>query len=531
MLPFSTRHVPRRRALPNDIGEELKDLQRKLSHVSLEHEKGFTEDTGVDEDAIENLLPLHENQIKQALYSDVADYHLRAIIKLRKFLCLDEVIEKTQRFLALNILDRLIFFLKDPNSSRELQYETCWILTNVSAGLTEHTLVIVNAGFVPVLIDLLSCGSGSVRSQAAWTLGNIAGENSLLRDSVINAGILEPLLQIWHCKFDDDFKKRSALHVAIWVFANLCRWKRPDWTQLCKAFPIILQVINYNDDEIVSEACWALSRIFHSKHEVIDELIRSGVVDKLVQLLESPKPSILNPVLRALTNIASGSDDQTQLIINAGVLPRIKPILYKQSFSVRQEALMVISNIAAGTRNQVQSLIDGEVMADVLVIMSDEINMGLKKEACWVLSNATSVKDYDQIRYLVNAGVYVTVLQFLGQTLDDYQAMQKALECLGNIFTAGGEDANTNPFVKYLRDSHKLDEFLRFAQVAANGADQPNDELDYEWYSDYNQAPSTPKERVLHLFVCLLQRWFGKDMDERVMYQGILSGVAGVSLG
>ncbi|KAJ1569926.1 hypothetical protein HK096_009791, partial [Nowakowskiella sp. JEL0078] len=140
-------------------------------------------------------------------------------------------------------------------------------------------------GFVPPLIELMSSPFTKVRTQAAWALGNIAGENADLRDYLLKEGILLPLLEIWK-RTDDRNEKRSALHVAIWVYANICRWKSRNWEQLSIAFPTVEEVLTYKDDDIVSEACWALSRIFHGRHKSIDLFLRQGVCQKMVYLLK-----------------------------------------------------------------------------------------------------------------------------------------------------------------------------------------------------------------------------------------------------
>jgi hypothetical protein len=69
-----------------------------------------------------------------------------------------------------------------------VQFETAWAITNVAA--TEYTAQVVEAGATPGLIRLLESPAAIVREQAAWCLGNIAGDCPKFRDFVLSSGAL-----------------------------------------------------------------------------------------------------------------------------------------------------------------------------------------------------------------------------------------------------------------------------------------------------------------------------------------------------
>ena len=85
----------------------------------------------------------------------------------------------------------LIVSLLQRNDLDKVQFEAAWALTNIAS--TQYTEEVVTCGAVTDLTRLLLSGNADVREQSAWCLGNIAGDNPILRDVVLNAGALAPL--------------------------------------------------------------------------------------------------------------------------------------------------------------------------------------------------------------------------------------------------------------------------------------------------------------------------------------------------
>ncbi|CCI43787.1 unnamed protein product [Albugo candida] len=375
------------------------------------------------------------NKIDIGLNSENADLQLEAAKKLRILLSSERDL-LIRQMLEKNWTPRLIKWLR-LRDRPTLQVEALWALTNIAAGATDNTAVLLQNGVIPTLVSLLDSSNEEVLEQSVWVLGNLAGEGSATRDLVLNAGALAPLVN--NLK-KTSWDRLSLLRILTWTLSNLCDGQPRPVFDISIVLPYLAKMLASTDTEILSHICWAFSHLCDGPSAHIQAVVDSDVCFRLVELLSHSSWRVTKPALRAIGNIVCAEDDHdyTQHIIECGAVPSLRRLIAHSNREIQKEACWTLSNIAAGTVDQIQCVLDSGCIPSLMNLASAEAtDAEVKSEACWVVLNATSCGSDSQIEYLVNEGC----IQILGNLLEETSMVMMALEGLERILQVGELEA------------------------------------------------------------------------------------------
>ncbi|KAJ2722281.1 Importin subunit alpha-1 [Coemansia sp. Benny D115] len=297
-------------------GEQNVEIRRQKRNESLAKKRNFNAPGdaagGLSDSDDEDQLSAANSELQaqlpemiNKLYSESLDDQLEAITRFRKLLSKEnnppiaEVIE-------CGVVPRFVELLRAEQTV--IQFEASWALTNIASGSSQQTQVVIDEKAVPIFIELLDHPFADLREQAVWALGNIAGDSPKCRDYVLSEGALAPLLRLL-----SENHKLSMLRNATWTLSNFCRGKspQPEWSMISPALPILSKLVYSVDEEILTDACWAISYLSDGANEKIQAVIEAGVCRRLVELLMHPMTTVQTPALRSVGNIVTGDDMQT----------------------------------------------------------------------------------------------------------------------------------------------------------------------------------------------------------------------------
>jgi importin subunit alpha-1 len=269
---------------------------------------------------------------------------LAAVSAIRRLLSIEDG-PPIEAVVVSGAVPHLVNLLRRGESNETLQCEAAWALTNVASSTSLHAQSVIDAGALPLLVDLLHSTFETVRDQAVWALGNLASD---FRDAVIATGCAPRLAEIATTEVSPKLLSRIA-----WVMENVCRGTPSvSFASIRCLVEPLGRLLHSTDDETATYAGRALAHAAGATEDLEAAspvqlmLDTAGVADRLVKLMMMRRASgnLKMAALRAVGAImAAGNGRQTRHMLDAGCLTPIGELLSCANRDLRRQAAWTIS--------------------------------------------------------------------------------------------------------------------------------------------------------------------------------------------
>ncbi|KAI8902678.1 armadillo-type protein [Globomyces pollinis-pini] len=408
---------------------------------------------------------------------------LWGVTKIRKYVCGEGSDERVQELIQFRVLDRLLYFL-DGHTDPDVIFETLWIVTNIAAGPTSHTTILVDMGYLPYLGRLLQHELGPIRTQAAWAIGNIIGDREGYRDLILQNNLLPLILNIWKVNtFDTEAARVESKRISFWIVDNMCRYK-PDWHLMKPA-------LDFNHSYINHRICWAIARVLHQsgRNLDIDSIVTQDMCNRMVEILRTNCSLTTHPILRALINMACSKNSMhLQYIVNANVLPVLEYYLrcdgrLGSRGSYELFAIQILGNLASKEIYAVEISQYESLTKWLVENLEKSKDQECRNELCITIRNMLYHRNLSVSGILIKFKILRHLNSFLNRVVSNSKIQLIALEAIHHF--------SHTPFrcrSDYLAEFQKLGLFSSLVEIYTAASGQYLDEMDH----DDNDVVSEP---------------------------------------
>ncbi|KAG8925233.1 hypothetical protein FRC01_010461 [Tulasnella sp. 417] len=369
------------------------------------------------------LTPDHQirPEIVEGMRSQSPQVQLKSAIIFRRLtLLLGPPAEVSAKIIIdAGILPVIIELLSSDDSG--LVSESAWTIANMSAGTSEQTSPIVEGGAIPKLIAVFRSAPNETKMRGLLALGNMLADSNPLRELVLEEGGLGPAADVLE---DPERYSEKFVEVAAWMIAIGTREdsERRILSRTTKPIvPILLKfILSYPDDTAkpLSQAIKSLRR-FVTNVKAIEMVASSGIIPRLVRLCqhEAENDSVQEDALRFLSRLTTGDSKHVQAVLDNGFLDVLNFCLAAR-FKV-SVACWAVAYIARGTISQGITLLESPIIPLVVGIASDvDASLSSRQEAAKALSYAARTASFKPQRLgpLLGAGCIEALAELLALT-------------------------------------------------------------------------------------------------------------------
>ena len=337
----------------------------------------------------------------------------------------------------------------------QLQYESSWICTNISA--SDFCQVLDQSDLLPSLVYLLGSSRNEVMVQAAWSLGNIVANTQEERDKVIKLGGLSLLIK----SFYQVSSNKRQTETILWTINNLIR-KKPhlNYKVIRSAFAVLFPSLFNKSLSSHIDICWSI-KAFMNEEEIINELMKKETIKLLKSFCYSKTNKLAAVALQIFGAIFYKSSVFCKLILEDNFASTLADCINHGNREVKRYAIWAVANLTGEKSNLLHYLFKASIFELIFKLIETSHTL-ITSECCWAICNACVVCNTDELVKLIDMGLIASMTYFLEKEMNTGIVLEALFAVLkvGREFTT---NEGKNVFAMALENCGGLDLVRKYA--------------------------------------------------------------------
>ncbi|GAB2266576.1 hypothetical protein Dimus_001572 [Dionaea muscipula] len=267
----------------------------------------------------------------------------------------------------------------------------------------EHQQLIVDAGALPYLVDLLkrhrSCSNAravnGVIRRAADAITNLAHENSSIKTRVRMEGGVPPLVELLE-SVDTKVQRAAAGALRTLAFKND---ENKNQIVECNALPSLILMLQSKDPAIHYEAVGVIGNLVHSSPNIKKEVLLAGALQPVIGLLNSCCSESQREAALLLGQFAAADSECKVHIVQRGAVQPLIEMLHSHDVQLREMSAFALGRLAQDSHNQAGIAHCGGLLP--LLKLLDSKNGSVQHNAAFALyglaDNEDNVTDFIRV--------------------------------------------------------------------------------------------------------------------------------------
>ncbi|KAL7058649.1 hypothetical protein AAHC03_013139 [Spirometra sp. Aus1] len=290
-------------------------------------------------------------------------------------------------------------------------------------------------GVVSLLTAALDAKSDSIVFEAAWALTNIASGESHHTQGVVDSGASPKLINLL------SHKDIRIAEQCIWALGNIAGDGTSQRDMLIRMGVVepTLRLLDraWGSPGVVANIAWMLSNLCRNKNphpprETIQRLL--PVLNKLLGYSQSV--DVVIDAAWALSYASDSANDFINDILASNCVPPLIKLLGSGTPGLISPALRAIGNLVLGDDDQTQAIVDAGVLAYMPNLLNSD-RSSIIKESCWMLSNITA-GNIPQIQSVIDAKIVPRVLELMLK--EEFKIQKEACWVISNMINGGSPE-------------------------------------------------------------------------------------------